>query len=72
MRKFLINLLKVQILFLTYFSDKISDQKIKDELIKRTSDSFNKGIFGVPSFIVNGKMFWGQDRLEFVLNEAKK
>ncbi len=58
--------------FLNLFSDKISDQKIKDELIKRTSDSFNKGIFGVPSFIVNGKMFWGQDRLEFVLNEAKK
>ncbi|MFM8245238.1 MAG: 2-hydroxychromene-2-carboxylate isomerase [Candidatus Fonsibacter sp.] len=58
--------------FLNLFSDKISDQKTKDELIKRTSDSFNKGIFGVPSFIVNGKMFWGQDRLEFVLNEAKK
>ena len=58
--------------FLNLFSDKISDQKIKDELITRTSDCFNKGIFGVPSFIVNGKMFWGQDRLEFVLNEAKK
>ena len=27
---------------------------------------------GVPTFIVNGKMFWGQDRLDFVLNEAKK
>jgi len=58
--------------FLNSFSEKINDQKIKDELIKRTSDSFNKGIFGVPSFIVNGKMFWGQDRLEFVLNETKK
>ncbi|NBP31359.1 MAG: 2-hydroxychromene-2-carboxylate isomerase, partial [Proteobacteria bacterium] len=22
--------------------------------------------------IVNGKMFWGQDRLEFVFSEAKK
>ena len=31
-----------------------------------------KGIFGAPSFIANNKMFWGQDRLEFVLNEAKK
>jgi len=29
-------------------------------------------VFGVPSFIVNGKIFWGQDRLEFALNEAKK
>ncbi len=65
MRKFLINLSKVTNTFLNLFSDKISDQKIKDELIKRTSDSFNKGIFGVPTFIVNEKMFWGQDRLEF-------
>tara|TARA_B100001167_G_C16676650_1_gene260290 strand:+ start:303 stop:443 length:141 start_codon:yes stop_codon:yes gene_type:complete len=25
-----------------------------------------KGIFGVPSFIINNKIFWGQDRSEFV------
>ena len=48
------------------------DHKIKDELKKRTDDAYKKGIFGTPSFIVNNKMFWGQDRLEFVLNEAKK
>ena len=48
------------------------DPKIKDELKKRTDDAYKKGIFGTPSFIVNNKMFWGQDRLEFVLKEAKK
>jgi 2-hydroxychromene-2-carboxylate isomerase len=58
--------------FTNLFSNKFNDQKIKDELIKKTSDSFNKGIFGVPTFIVNEKMFWGQDRLDFALNEAKK
>jgi len=58
--------------FTNLFSNKFNDQKIKDELIKKTSDSFNKGIFGVPTFIVNEKMFWGQDRLDFVFNEAKK
>ena len=47
-------------------------QKNKDELKKRTEDAYDKGIFGAPSFIINNKMFWGQDRLEFVLNEAKK
>ena len=51
---------------------KISEQKIKDELIKRTKDAFLKGVFGTPSFIINNKMFWGQDRLEFVLKEAQK
>ena len=45
---------------------------IKEELKRRTSKAFEKGVFGTPSFIVNNKNFWGQDRLEFVLNEAKK
>jgi 2-hydroxychromene-2-carboxylate isomerase len=48
------------------------DQKVKDELRKRTDEAHKKGIFGAPSFIINNKMFWGQDRLEFVINEAKK
>ena len=48
------------------------EPKIKDELKKRTDDAYQKGIFGAPSFIINNKIFWGQDRLEFVMNEAKK
>ena len=48
------------------------DPKIKEELKKRTESAFDKGIFGAPSFIINNKMFWGQDRLEFVLKEAEK
>ena len=46
--------------------------KIKDELKKRTSEAYNKGIFGVPTFLINNKIFWGQDRLEFAINEAAK
>ena len=45
---------------------------IKDELRKKTDDAYKKGILGAPSFIVNNKIFWGQDRLEFVLSEATK
>ena len=48
------------------------DSKIKDDLKKRTDDAYKKGMFGAPSFIINNKLFWGQDRLEFVLNEARK
>jgi 2-hydroxychromene-2-carboxylate isomerase len=48
------------------------DEKNKCDLKNRTDDAFKKGIFGIPSFIINNKVFWGQDRLEFVLNEAKK
>ena len=24
------------------------------------------GIFGTPNYVVNGEIFWGQDRLDFV------
>ena len=54
------------------FLTEIEDKKIKEDLKFRTEEAFKKGIFGAPSFIANNKMFWGQDRLEFVLNEAKK
>ena len=46
--------------------------ELKNELKKRTDDAYNKGVFGTPTFIINNKIFWGHDRLEFVLNEAKK
>ena len=45
---------------------------IKDSLRKRTSDAYDKGIFGAPSFVANNKIFWGQDRIEFALDEASK
>ena len=54
------------------FLEDAENLTIKDELKKRTNDAYDKGIFGAPTFIVNNKMFWGQDRLEFVLNEARK
>ena len=48
------------------------DLKIKNELKKRTDEAYKKGVFGTPSFIVNNKIFWGQDRLQFALNEASR
>ena len=54
------------------FLNDASHEKIKNDLKNRTDDAFKKGIFGTPSFTINNKIFWGQDRLEFVLNEAKK
>ena len=51
------------------FFDKIKQQSIKDDLKKLTSDAFKKEVFGAPTFIVNNKIFWGQDRLEYALEE---
>jgi len=51
------------------FFDKITQQSIKDTLKKFTNDAFKKEVFGAPTFIVNNKIFWGQDRLEYALEE---
>ena len=54
------------------FFDGIKDLKIKDELKSITQEAHDKGIFGAPTFVVNNKIFWGQDRLEFALDEYNK
>jgi len=51
------------------FLEKINQQSIKDDLKRLTSDAFKKEVFGAPTFIVNNKIFWGQDRLEYALEE---
>ena len=51
------------------FSDGINNQKIKDELKNLTSDAFAKDVFGAPTFVINNKLFWGQDRLNYALEE---
>ena len=51
---------------------RISNQNIKDKLKKKTHEAYEKGVFGAPTFLVNNKIFWGQDRLEFALKESLK
>ena len=51
------------------FYQSIKEQTIKDKLIKLTTEAFEKKVFGAPTFIVNNKIFWGQDRLEYALEE---
>jgi 2-hydroxychromene-2-carboxylate isomerase len=54
------------------FLEGIKDSKIKDDLKSVTREAHNKDIFGAPTFVVNNKIFWGQDRLEFALEEYNK
>ncbi len=49
-----------------------ASSSIKELLRKRTAEAYDKGIFGAPTFVSNNKIFWGQDRIEFALNEASK
>ena len=52
------------------FFDKIQEQQIKDELKSCTDEAFKKDIFGAPTFVINNKLFWGQDRLEYAIDEC--
>ena len=54
-----------------FFEKGIKEQKIKDELKDLTNEAFKLGIFGAPTFLVNDKLFWGQDRLEYAIDESK-
>ena len=51
------------------FFEGINKQEIKDELKNVTNEAFKKDIFGAPTFVVNNKIFWGQDRLGYALEE---
>ena len=51
------------------FFDEIKNIKVKNELINLTKNAFEKDIFGAPTFVVNNKIFWGQDRLDYALDE---
>ena len=51
------------------FFENIQDKKIKEKLKQLTNLAYKKNIFGAPTFIVNKKIFWGQDRLDYALDE---
>lgn len=42
----------------------LADQAIKDELRRTTEEAIALGVFGAPTVVVGGELFWGDDRLE--------
>lgn len=47
-------------------------QEVKEALRAQTAKARALGIFGAPTFIVGGEMFWGDDRLEDALDYARR
>ena len=39
-------------------------------LLKKTFEAKALGVFGSPSFVVSGEVFWGDDRLEDAVSWA--
>ena len=45
------------------FLARIEEEQVKEELKRRTSEAVGRGVFGLPTFFVDGELFWGNDRL---------
>ena len=51
------------------FFEDLDRIEIKDKLKEVTELALKKEVFGAPTFIVNDKLFWGQDRLDYAIEE---
>ncbi len=41
-------------------------EPVKAEYASNTQEAVAREVFGAPSYVIDGEIFWGQDRLEFV------
>jgi len=39
---------------------------VKARYAEHTRQAIDAGVFGAPSYVIDGEIFWGQDRLDFV------
>ena len=46
----------------------MQDPVVKDTLRTNTAQATSDGVFGVPSFVINGEIFWGGDSTEMMLD----
>ena len=50
---------------------KASDPAVKEQLKRATEEAIGRRVFGAPTCFVNGEMFFGQDRLDWVEAAAR-
>ena len=48
------------------FESTLDDPAQRKELSKNWEEAQSLGVIGVPSFVINDQIFWGNDRLDFV------
>jgi 2-hydroxychromene-2-carboxylate isomerase len=56
----------------TVWLERAESADVKARLRARTEEAQRRGIFGAPSFLVSGELFWGNDRLEYALDWAER
>jgi 2-hydroxychromene-2-carboxylate isomerase len=51
--------------------DALNAPEMKDALRKNTEAAVQRGVFGVPTFDIDGELFWGADSIEFLKDFLK-
>ena len=46
--------------------DRAQSQEVQERYEQYTRQAIDAGVFGAPSYVVEGEIFWGQDRLDFL------
>jgi 2-hydroxychromene-2-carboxylate isomerase len=47
-------------------AEQLASTEVKDTLRRNTEDAAARGVFGVPTFEMDGEFFWGADSIDFV------
>jgi 2-hydroxychromene-2-carboxylate isomerase len=47
-------------------ADQAQSQAVQERYEDYTRQAIESGVFGAPSYVIDGEIFWGQDRLDFV------
>ena len=47
-------------------AERAADPAIAARYAAYTAEALGAGVFGAPSYLIDGELFWGQDRLDFV------
>ena len=50
----------------------MQDAEVKNQLKSNTEEAIAKGVFGVPTFAIDDKLFWGLDALPMLRQYIEK
>lgn len=54
------------------FESRVDEPNLKEALKSQTERAVQRGLFGVPTFFVGEKLFWGQDRMDYARREYER
>lgn len=52
--------------------ERAHSQAVAERYERDTQRAIDAGVFGAPSYVIDGEIFWGQDRLEFVERRLRR